>query len=377
MANLCYECYKFCCPCLASKPRRSSKYDYVKYTASKQSSSVTKQGGSKGLLAEVDSEVLRPEQVFEFPQQRTEHHSTHPQMFVEKETVTQQPKQGEYGRFHSYTESPSPTMKDYSTGVATGKYNSLPRRRSHDGAYADSSQNSQSLPRKLKGASSSVTRVQDDVVTDLVARTSYSSSLPDLALIHEERRGSGSSTNSLLRRGRRTTIPVVGTDNWVPNLPILEEMSLAEDGSDSPSPLLQFSLHYDVQRYTLTVHLHHASNLPAMDRRGTSDPFIVLYMIPNKEEIFESRIIYQTLNPVFDQSFEFKKLMADDIRRQTLVLRVYDHDKFSKNDNIGGVLLPMEEADLFGVIMRMRIDQNPSLFSEVRSPQVILYCSYE
>ena len=65
------------------------------------------------------------------------------------------------------------------------------------------------------------------------------------------------------------------------------------------------------------------------------DPFVVLFMQPNKLEIFESKIINKTLNPNFDQMFEFTSLLPQEIRLQTLVFRVYDHDRFSKNVIIG------------------------------------------
>ena len=120
-------------------------------------------------------------------------------------------------------------------------------------------------------------------------------------------------------------------------------------------PTLQFSLYYDIQLSMLTVHLHRASNLPAKDRQGTSDPFVVVYLTPNKEESFQSKVIYRTLNPVFDQSFQFQQLTPEEIHRQTLMFRIYDHDKFTHNDTIGMVALPLENADLYGVVMRMMI----------------------
>ena len=138
---------------------------------------------------------------------------------------------------------------------------------------------------------------------------------------------------------------------WQPQLPVVAE------SDDQPAPSLRFSLYYDIQRRTLTVYLEKASNLPAKDRSGTSDPFVVLYLVPNKEEIFKSKVVYKTLHPVFKQSFEFHNLQSDDIRRQSLVLRVYDYDKFSKNDPIGGITVPLEDADLYGVTCTMRISE--------------------
>ena len=140
------------------------------------------------------------------------------------------------------------------------------------------------------------------------------------------------------------------------DLPMLEESTLQHD----QLPLLQFSLLFDMQRNIFTVHLHHAANLPENDRRGTMNPFVVIYMMPNKEEVFESEVIHQTLNPEFNQSFEFLLQHPNDIHRKTLIFKIYDN---SKSKLIGGVAFPLEGADIFGVVMRMQIDQD---LSEVR-----------
>ena len=153
---------------------------------------------------------------------------------------------------------------------------------------------------------------------------------------------------------------VLSSKSKVSQLPVL-----VEEGDDRSYPSLQFSLHYDIQRRTMTVHLQEASNLPAKDRSGTSDPFVVMHLHPNKEEIFESKIVYKTLNPVFDQSFEFHNLQLDDVHRQSLVFQIYDHDRFSKNDIIGGIVLPLKDVDVYGVVYNMRVDEKVENFRSV------------
>lgn len=122
----------------------------------------------------------------------------------------------------------------------------------------------------------------------------------------------------------------------------------------SDNPQLHFSLYYDIQRRTLTVHLMEATNLPGKDRRGASDPFVILFLLPNKEEIFESKVQKKTHNPVFNEVFEFSGLLPNEIRRQTLVLRMLDKDSSSSSNDIGTVVLHLEEADLYGV--RVSVD---------------------
>ena len=143
---------------------------------------------------------------------------------------------------------------------------------------------------------------------------------------------------------------------WMPDVPILAEGETSDEETKA-QPRLTFSLYYDLQRCILTVTLFKGYDLPAKDRRGTSDPFVVMYLDPSREEIVQTRIIYETLNPSFNEHFEFKNISADDIRRQTMVFKVYDHDKFSKNDFIGASMLPLKNADLYGATMTIAVDE--------------------
>ena len=144
--------------------------------------------------------------------------------------------------------------------------------------------------------------------------------------------------------------------SWTPN--VLEtETSTKSDKETKSEPTLTFSLYYDIQRCMLALTLFEACDLPAKDQRGTSDPFVVMYLDPSREEVFQSRIIYKTLNPSFKEHFEFKNVPPDDVRRQTIVLKVYDHDKYSKNDFIGTSTLPLKDADLYGATVIATIDE--------------------
>ena len=141
-------------------------------------------------------------------------------------------------------------------------------------------------------------------------------------------------------------------------LPTIPRSPLAHPGNET-CPTLHFSLYYDLQRHTLTLDLKEARNLTAKDSSGTSDPLVVVYLDPSKDEIFESKVVLKTLHPSFDQVFTFKKLLPDEVRRQTLIFRIYNHDRrrHSKDDFIGAVMLPLSEADLYGVTVTMRIDE--------------------
>lgn len=292
----------------------------MKYSSVKESPQVESDGNESSNIILDDTD-----KVFSFPQQKCEL-PLHPKMFMEL-PVTQQPTT-EYVRRFSSPSSTSSTGAEYDLCVAglTGLHEQLRR---HSAIVTGS---------QMKKKSATLSR-----------------------LISAQSKPLSATKKTITRRASMPTIESEAT--WVPGLPIVEENILA---GRTNMPTLQFSLHYDVQQSTLMVHLHHASNLPAKDRQGTSDPFVVLHLVPNKEEIFQSSVVCKTLNPIFDQSFQFQGLTPDDIRRQTLIFRIYDHDRFSRNDSIGMIALPLESADLYGVVMRMMVQDEKSIREEVK-----------
>lgn len=49
-----------------------------------------------------------------------------------------------------------------------------------------------------------------------------------------------------------------------------------------------------------------------MDVGGTSDPYIKLYLHPDKKKKLETKVHRKTLNPVFNESFVFKVSISRD-----------------------------------------------------------------
>ncbi|XP_043541368.1 synaptotagmin-1-like, partial [Chiloscyllium plagiosum] len=69
---------------------------------------------------------------------------------------------------------------------------------------------------------------------------------------------------------------------------------------------LQFSLDYDFQNNQLIVGIIQAAELPALDMGGTSDPYVKVFLLPDKKKKYETKVHRKTLNPVFNESFIFK-----------------------------------------------------------------------
>ncbi|KAL7080763.1 hypothetical protein ACQ4LE_000909 [Meloidogyne hapla] len=121
---------------------------------------------------------------------------------------------------------------------------------------------------------------------------------------------------------------------------------------------IQYKLDYDFQQGQLAVTVIQAENLPGMDMSGTSDPYVKLYLLPEKKKKVETKVHRKTLNPVFNETFIFK-VPFNELPSKTLVFSIYDFDRFSKHDQIGQVILPLGKIDLGQVIEEWKDIQPP------------------
>uniref|UniRef100_A0A8D0GA01 C2 domain-containing protein n=1 Tax=Sphenodon punctatus TaxID=8508 RepID=A0A8D0GA01_SPHPU len=103
----------------------------------------------------------------------------------------------------------------------------------------------------------------------------------------------------------------------------------------------------------LVVGIIQAADLPALDIGGTSDPYVKIFLLPEKKKKHETKVHRKTLNPTFNESFTFK-IPYSELGGKTLVMSVYDFDRFSKHDAIGEIRIPMNTVDLAHVIEEWR-----------------------
>ncbi|CAO4378455.1 hypothetical protein L5515_007116 [Caenorhabditis briggsae] len=121
---------------------------------------------------------------------------------------------------------------------------------------------------------------------------------------------------------------------------------------------LQYKLDYDFDKNSLTVVIVQAEELPAMDLGGTSDPYVKLFLLPEKKKKFQTKVQRKSLNPVFNESFTFK-IPYSEINSQTLVLNVFDFDRFGKHDQIGQISIPLGKIDLAASIEKTDLIESP------------------
>ncbi|KAF7663203.1 hypothetical protein LDENG_00216540 [Lucifuga dentata] len=113
----------------------------------------------------------------------------------------------------------------------------------------------------------------------------------------------------------------------------------AEDGRRTDScGRLHFILKFDFDLEQLIVKIHRAQDLPAKDFSGTSDPYVKIYLLPDRKNKHQTKVHRKTLNPVFDEVFLFPVAYAE-LPSRKLHFSVYDFDRFSRHDLIGQVVV--------------------------------------
>ncbi|RWS22825.1 synaptotagmin 1-like protein, partial [Leptotrombidium deliense] len=118
----------------------------------------------------------------------------------------------------------------------------------------------------------------------------------------------------------------------------MEEQADDKESTKSDVKLgrLQFKIDYDFNQCNLAITVIQAEDLPGLDMSGTSDPYvkhlltnyqngIQVYLMPDKKKKFETKVHRKTLNPVFNETFNFKVTYSE-ITTKTLVFAVYDFD---------------------------------------------------
>ncbi|XP_019615761.1 PREDICTED: synaptotagmin-1-like isoform X2 [Branchiostoma belcheri] len=146
---------------------------------------------------------------------------------------------------------------------------------------------------------------------------------------------------------------LVSREKVQPDMDDLDSYGDEDDGTPKLGHL-QFSLDYDFQQNLMRVGVLQAKNLPGMDFSGTSDPYVTVKLLPDKKKRFETKVHRKTLNPTFNEYFNFKDLKFSELSNKIILFLVYDFDRFSRHDLIGEVSVPLSSVDLARVVEEWR-----------------------
>ncbi|XP_051167354.1 synaptotagmin-7 isoform X2 [Leptopilina boulardi] len=109
---------------------------------------------------------------------------------------------------------------------------------------------------------------------------------------------------------------------------------------------IQFSLEYDFQNTNLIVKIIQGKDLPAKDLSGTSDPYVRVTLLPNKKDRLDTKMRRRTLHPKWNETLYFEGFTIQKLQNRVLHLHVFDYDRFSRDDSIGEVFMPLCQVDL-------------------------------
>lgn len=98
-----------------------------------------------------------------------------------------------------------------------------------------------------------------------------------------------------------------------------------------------------IVRGVLSVTVISADDLPAADLMGKADPYVVV-TLKKTEAKNRTRVVNDSLNPVWNQTFDF---VIEDGLHDMLILEVWDHDTFGK-DYMGRCILTLTRVILEG-----------------------------
>lgn len=88
-------------------------------------------------------------------------------------------------------------------------------------------------------------------------------------------------------------------------------------------------------------------DLPGKDPNvGSSDPYVKLQLLPEKQHKVKTRVLRKTRNPVYDEDFTFYGIGPNQLPNITLHFVVLSFDRYSRDDIIGEVFCNLDSVDL-------------------------------
>lgn len=104
---------------------------------------------------------------------------------------------------------------------------------------------------------------------------------------------------------------------------------------------------YKHDKNALIVSVVRCRDLPAKDPNlGSSDPYVKLQLLPDKQHKVKTRVLRKTRNPVYDEDFTFYGISFNQLPNVTLHFVVLSFDRYSRDDIIGEVFCPLNSVDV-------------------------------
>jgi hypothetical protein len=105
---------------------------------------------------------------------------------------------------------------------------------------------------------------------------------------------------------------------------------------------VRLTIRYSSTNQTLVVVVHAVNNLP-IEKEELPDPYVKLYVLPEKSKKHKTEAQKDQVSPVYDERFDFPMV---DLRGKTLHVQVMDKKIFKSSPLLGQVLVPLDEFQM-------------------------------
>ncbi|XP_071504110.1 synaptotagmin-like protein 4 isoform X6 [Diadema antillarum] len=92
---------------------------------------------------------------------------------------------------------------------------------------------------------------------------------------------------------------------------------------------------------TLKVHVKEARNLTAARPNGSANPYVKLYLEPDRSKGGKKKtsVMKNTINPVYEQGFDFPNITEEILKERALEVGIWDHEPVGTSPFMGGIRL--------------------------------------
>eukprot|EP00092_Neocalanus_flemingeri_P021078 GFUD01022838.1.p1 GENE.GFUD01022838.1~~GFUD01022838.1.p1 ORF type:complete len:586 (+),score=158.29 GFUD01022838.1:255-1760(+) len=109
---------------------------------------------------------------------------------------------------------------------------------------------------------------------------------------------------------------------------------------------IRLNIIYDENKQELKVFVHEAANLPGSYLPDPPDPYVKLYLMPDKKKKKKTAVVKDTGSPKFNEEFDFS-IEHNDVPKHFLKLTVVDKKGvFAKSKILGGVEIALDNPGL-------------------------------
>ncbi|XP_057368362.1 extended synaptotagmin-1-like isoform X2 [Daphnia carinata] len=124
---------------------------------------------------------------------------------------------------------------------------------------------------------------------------------------------------------------------------------------------VQLTLRYSSQRQRLIVVVHKVSQLPGGDQPDPPDPYVKLYLLPDRSANSKRKteIVKDTVNPVFDETFEYTVAPIDLPARELEVSVINRKGRFARSPLMCSCVIILGHHDLSQAVTQW-FDLKPS-----------------